>query len=459
MHMLAVVLASAAALAAAADVVTADTATLPSFLGKGIVVVKFHTPWCALCKRVAPEYESAAGRLKETATLLKVDASVETDLAKQYGLHAPGTTYPAIKVFFDGDDPVDYDGDFRKADDMVSWVQARKGPLMHPLDTATMLEELKGQHRLLVVGHFPSAESEDALAFKQFAKTKRGHNTFAVSYDTALGESLGVASPSVVLHKQFDHGKDVLSSPLTPDSLAEFLRTHAFPVLDEIGMHNFEAYASRNLPMGYLLLNPADTLATTAAQEAVKAVALNHVGTISFVWVNALKMPQVATNVGLRKGIWPSFAIDHEGSHYAFPEGKPVEKEAVAQFVADYMDGKLEPTIKSEDEPEKLTENGLTTLVGFTFKSVVFDADKDVFVQFYAPYCGHCKKMIPAYQQVADTFRDNDGVLVAKMDAIANDVPAEFPILGFPQMYFVQAGTNELQSHRAHASTPGSLAM
>lgn len=42
-------------------------------------------------------------------------------------------------------------------------------------------------------------------------------------------------------------------------------------------------------------------------------------------------------------------------------------------------------------EPEEPTEGGVTVVVGNTVESIVLDPTKDVLLEVYAPWCGHCK--------------------------------------------------------------------
>jgi thiol-disulfide isomerase/thioredoxin len=55
---------------------------------------------------------------------------------------------------------------------------------------------------------------------------------------------------------------------------------------------------------------------------------------------------------------------------------------------------KSEEVPATNDEPVKI-------LVGKNFKELVLDNDKDVLVEFYAPWCGHCKQLAPIYETLA----------------------------------------------------------
>lgn len=61
--------------------------------------------------------------------------------------------------------------------------------------------------------------------------------------------------------------------------------------------------------------------------------------------------------------------------------------------------GKLEPSIKSE-EPPKDNSGPVTIVTASTFDEIVFSG-KNVLIEFYAPWCGHCKKLAPAYEEAS----------------------------------------------------------
>ncbi len=85
----------------------------------------------------------------------------------------------------------------------------------------------------------------------------------------------------------------------------------------------------------------------------------------------------------------------------------------------------------------------MTVLVGSTFREIVYDQSKDVLVEFYAPWCGHCKQLEPKYKELAKKYSKTKSLVIANFDATANDAPAEFEFKGFPTIFFVPAG--ELQ--------------
>jgi len=133
-------------------------------------------------------------------------------------------------------------------------------------------------------------------------------------------------------------------------------------------------------------------------------------------------------------------AFDAKKNTYKMTEKFSVDN--LQQFVTEFASGSLKPYIKSEPIPEDNT-GPVKVVVGENFNSIVKDPTKDVLIEFYAPWCGHCKKLVPVYDELGETFKDNKDIVIAKMDATLNDAPPEFAVSGFPTMYWAPMGNKE----------------
>ena len=60
-----------------------------------------------------------------------------------------------------------------------------------------------------------------------------------------------------------------------------------------------------------------------------------------------------------------------------------------------------------------------------------------------APWCGHCKQLKPIWEKLGEQFKDDKDVVIAMMDATANEVDG-FQITGFPTLKFVPSGSDKV---------------
>ncbi|CBZ23587.1 protein disulfide isomerase [Leishmania mexicana MHOM/GT/2001/U1103] len=71
------------------------------------------------------------------------------------------------------------------------------------------------------------------------------------------------------------------------------------------------------------------------------------------------------------------------------------------------------------------------------FHKIVKDPSKNVFVMFYAPWCGHCNNMKSTWLELADKYPIMEDVVIARVDASKyRGISKEFNVHGFPTLKF-----------------------
>jgi len=437
---LAALTAVVAASAAASDVVDLGKDTFDDFVkDNNLVLAEFFAPWCGHCKALAPEYETAATTLKEkNIRLAKVDCTAEADLCQSYGIEG----YPTLKVFRGLDNISPYAGQ-RKADAITSFMVKQSLPAVSIL-TKDTLEEFKTSDKVVIVAYLAEDDKTSNETYTALAEKLRDTYLFGGVNDAAVAAAEGVKAPALVLYKQFDEGKAIFpGAKLDADEIEKFAKTAATPLIGEVGPETYGDYMSAGIPLAYIFAETPEERKTLG--EALKPLAEKHRALLNIATIDAKAFGAHAGNLNLKTDKFPSFAIQDVVNNKKFPfdQEKEITVEGITAFVTDFIAGKIQPSIKSEPIPESQDEP-VTIVVAHNYEQVVLDDAKDVLVEFYAPWCGHCKALAPKYEELgalyaASEFKDQ--VVIAKVDATLNDVPDE--IKGFPTIKLFPAGAKE----------------
>jgi len=116
----------------------------------------------------------------------------------------------------------------------------------------------------------------------------------------------------------------------------------------------------------------------------------------------------------------------------------------------------LEPKEVEEpaEQPEK--RGGVVHLTDANFAS--YTAKGNHFIKFYAPWCGHCKKLAPVWSELADSLAANDQVSIDMIDCQRNaETCQKYDVRGYPTLLWFSGGkkVGQFQSHRTLENLQG----
>ncbi|NP_001312300.1 probable protein disulfide-isomerase A6 precursor [Nicotiana tabacum] len=123
-----------------------------------------------------------------------------------------------------------------------------------------------------------------------------------------------------------------------------------------------------------------------------------------------------------------------------FPKGslepKKYEGGRTAEALAEFVNSEGGTNVKIASTP-----SSVVVLSPDNFDEIVLDETKDVLVEFYAPWCGHCKSLAPIYEKVATSFKQEEDVVIANLDADKHrDLGEKYGVSGFPTLKFFPKG-------------------
>merc|ERR1712038_853644 len=420
--------------------------------GNEFVLVEFYAPWCGHCKALAPEYAKAAGILAEKDSpikLAKVDATEEGKLAEKFEVRG----YPTLKFFKNGK-PMDYGGG-RTADTIVSWVEKKTGPAAKALAGAEDAKAFVEGKDVAVIGCFKEETTVGAKAFLA-AASSMDDVAFGITGDEAVCSEYGVTGEGVVMVKTFDDGKATLTEDLTEENIAKFVGSESLPLVIDFNHETAQKIFSGEVKSHFLMFSSAKAEDHADKLEKLRSLAKKYKGKMLFVTINTDEEDhkRILEFFGITESELPTYRAIKLGEDMAKYKPEDDKFENAEQFVTDFMEGKLKQHLMSQEIPEDWDKEGVKVLVGKNFQEVALNAEKDVLVEFYAPWCGHCKQLAPIWDELGEKYKDHETIVIAKMDSTANELE-EVKVLGFPTIKLFKKGTNEIVDYNGDRTVEG----
>jgi protein disulfide isomerase family A protein 3 len=408
-----------------------------------LILVEFYAPWCGHCKNLAPKYAEAAGILKKEnppILLAKVDCTVENDLATRFSISG----YPTLKVFRNGE-PSDYKGP-RETQGIVKSMQKQAIPAYQLIEKAEDLEQkVKKNPDITIVGFFGNKEAPLAKAFVQASSSLREQFSFAVTYEKNVFDKFGYQQ-AVVLFKTLDD-KAVFTGSENKDSLVDWIYGKSLSVAGEYTSDNADRYLRSGFPILKIFFDvdyKSNLKRTNYYLNRLKKLASNpkFEGKLLFTIAAKRDFQPDWEKFGFGTAEF-GIGIDDHSKALRYKFDKEFNVQNLEAFATDFLDGKLKPHIKSEPLPDN-EGKAVKVVVGQNFNDIVLDPTKDVLLEMYAPWCGHCKKLEPIYTELGESVKNVDNLVIAKMDATANDSPhPQYQAKGFPTILFAPADNKE----------------
>jgi len=451
------------------------------------VLVEFYAPWCGHCKQLKPAWKEAARKLKGIVKVAAIDASDEKNrnVAARYGIKG----FPTIKVFKNGV-PTDYNG----ARDAKSIINAGYAAIT---SHSTRLTGKKEEAFLQSDKDMPKA-----ILFTKAGSTPVMWKALSMIFDGAmkLGE-VKVKKEKALLEKyQAEYpGLEVPGVLVLPEEGSDSKpQVYSGPIKLSPIKSFFRGFAEINDPDQYVLPELADEscmqelcgkaslctiLVMRKNEESAKhKLVMQQVDEgrddshFKFVWIDSEKQadflsktfdmtpqdfPQ-AVVLSMRKKRFAllvgSFSV--EGVDRSLTrvlrggiKTSPITSDSIPKLAGTTKKCKSKPKPKTTPKPpppkksrksssSSSKSGGIGKSIELTeqsFKDLVLNGKSAWMLEFYAPWCGHCKQLAPAWKKAALKMRGQ--VKFGAIDAtVHTGLASKYGIKGYPTIKFFKDG-------------------
>lgn len=436
------------------------------------LLTMFYAPWCGHCKRMKPEFAGAATELKGEAILAGMDVDRPENMATRQVYNITG--FPTILYFEKGKRKYDFGGE-RTRQGIVEWMedpQAPKEPEKEPewsdeenevvhLGDQTFDDYLTNHDSVLVMfyapwcGHCKNMKPEYVDAAAQLKE--EGFEGVMAAVDATIHRGLAdrfevKGFPAV---KYFQNGEHVWDfNGRTADKFVEHLKDPQEPPpppppevpwtdveseIDHLTDENFKSFTKKKKHMLIMFYAPWCGHCKEAKPEFTAAAeAFKDENKVSYAAMDCTVHKDTCATYEI-KG-YPTIKYFSYGKLVAdYPMGR--DEESFIKFMQNMVNPDAAPSPESPPE-----EDFWADLDGGQNVIQLFDQNfhdfigrfPSVLVMFYAPWCGHCKRMKPAFAEAATLAKEQDlpGIFAAVDATVAVITASKYEVKGFPTLKY-----------------------
>ncbi|XP_060583219.1 protein disulfide-isomerase A5-like [Ruditapes philippinarum] len=445
--------------------------------GKYPILAMFYAPWCGFCKRLKPDFAAAATELKGQVIMagIDVDKPQQMALRAQYNI----TGFPTLYYFEGGKLKYKYGGENNK-EGLVKWLKNPSEPEEPKPETQwedeapevahlhdNTWEDFMSTHGSVLVmfyapwcGHCKKMKPE----YQEAAQTMKAENiegqlaAVDVTIDKKLGDQFSIKGFPTV--KYFKNGVEEFDfNERTADKIVDFMRDPKEPPPPPEPEKSWEETESD-------VVHLTDDDFKPVLKKKKHALVMfyapwcGHCKKAKPEYMSAAAQFKDDTKVmfaAMDCTIHRTSCTAHDVSGYPtfkyFNYGKNAQKYMGGREEPDFIKFMKDP-LNTEPEPSKppspSPEEHWSDVTGF--QNVAFPSGDNfenfikehnsVLVMFYAPWCGHCKAMKPAYGEAATLLKQENhaGILAAVDATIDNALASKYEVRGYPTLKYFKNG-------------------
>lgn len=292
---------------------------------------------------------------------------------------------------------------------MITFAEKRAVPAVTQLNGFD-IEDFRQSEEVVVVGFWAQDDQASNQTFNHLAQEHLDFYSFGATNDGDAAARYGISRPGIALFKKYDEPQLNFGESFEDDAVADFVNLNSIPLVGtyshKFGWWYFGEVCTQNgsmYSMGAISHFKQGTLPLVAAfvdtieqrqtlAPVLRRLAEKYKNIIRFVIVDAIEDERLIKRFELSDRDLPTLGIrSPTGQVFHAPENIQLTEQGLAEWLDSFNKGDLN-AYQKEEELENVSDESVIVLDEKNFDQLVMMSEYDVLVEFYAPWCAHCKR-------------------------------------------------------------------